>query len=802
MKHTIPCPLFLGGMLLSASLVTAEAHAQTLGEIVVYGYKDQQSLKDTPVSVSVLSADYVEGRRFQTLEQITAFQPGVDISKNSGASKVFVRGIGSQGNAGLDQSAATFIDGVYFGRSRSNKAALVDLKQVEILKGPQSLHLGVNSSAGAFIITTQPASLEGSVGYAEISGGNYGELAGRLAYNWKVAETFAIRGVVSADRSDGFWEMIDPLTGEVTSEETGGDSQLYRVSALWQPTDAFQASLKAERQSIDRDNPFAWQPSGCDNLFGLGLSTQADLDAFWAATGSTQASPLGLPFSCEEGFLDNEFDERSPAAPFNSSAFEGEYLQLNLNWDLGSVGVSSTTAAYDNDYGFEGNDVTHGAPGVSRFLFAQDDYRQVSQEFRLASQYEGNLQWLIGAYWHAGEIDFETGDSDSRNTRNPQFIRTAATQDETFVSVFSKVDWSFNPAFDLEAGLRWTRIEKTFSGIDERIRNNTVAMNQRALFAETLANDVTGDPSGFTAFGRQVRNEFTDEARSFSDVLPTVVLTYTPNEWISAYYRWSEGYKAGGFNFRLNGLDDTTLDFEAETVSAHEVGLRIDWVERKLTLAAALFISDYDDLQQNSNRGDDGVISAAVIRNAAAASSDGIEIELNWQPIEVLNLNWSATFLDAQYDDFQGADCTRFQSVVSRTDVAAQFGAERLNNRCSQDLSGSRLAHAPEFSQRAALTYSPALFEGFYTDGTFEWFYSDGFFTSPQADPLRRQGAFHKINARFSLSPTSDRWAVDVIATNLTNELTARQLGQDEDAAVSGLVDDPRRVGVRLRYNF
>ncbi|MEO1029472.1 MAG: TonB-dependent receptor, partial [Pseudomonadota bacterium] len=451
---------------------------------------------------------------------------------------------------------------------------------------------------------------------------------------------------------------------------------------------------------------------------------------------------------------------------------------------------------------FEGNDVTHGAPGVDRFLFARDDYRQVSQEVRLASQYDGNLQWLIGGYWHAGEIDFETGDSDRRNARNPQFIRTAATQNETIISAFAKVDWEFNPAWLVEAGLRWTRVEKTFSGIDERIRNQNVAPDQRALFAQTLTNDVSGNPAAFSEFGRQIRNEFVGEERNFSDVLPSVAITFQPNDRISTYYRWSEGYKAGGFNFRLNGLDDTTLDFDAETVSAHELGLKIDWYERNLTLAAVLFVSDYDGLQQNSNRGDDGVISAAVIRNAAAASSDGIEIELAWQPIETLGLNWSATFLDAQYDDFQGADCTRFQSVVSRTDVAALFGAERLNNRCSQDLSGGRLAHAPEFSQRAALTYSPAISDRFNVDGTFEWFYSDGFFTSPQADPLRRQSSFHKINARLSFAPVSGRWAIDVIATNLTNELTARQLGQDEDAAVSGLVDDPRRVGVRLRYNF
>lgn len=788
--------------LFAAASLAPGASAQRLDEIVIYGQKDERALKDAPISVSVLSAAYLEDRRFQTLEQITAFEPGVDVSKNSGASKVFVRGIGSQGNAGLDQSAATFIDGIYFGRSRSNKAALIDVEQVEILKGPQSVHLGVNSSAGAFVVQTRAASLAASEGFADLQVGNYGEIGGTLAYNLAATDTFALRGVVSADRSSGFWDIVDPVTGELLSNNTGGNSQLYRLSAVWQPIPSFEVRTKLEKQRIDRDNPFAWQPSGCDNLFGLGLSTQAELDAFWAATGSTEVSPLGLPFSCEPDFADNVFDENTPVAPFGTSLFDAEYASVELNWDLGPVLFTSLTGAYDTDFGFEGNDLTHGNPNESRLFWSQDDNRQVSQELRLISQYDGPIQWLAGAYWHSGRIDYETGDADQRNPRNPQFIRTEAAQDETIVSVFGKADWQVTPTLLIDGGLRWTRVEKLFSGVDERIRQNTVTQPQRADFLQTLQTDLTGNPAAYTAFGRQVRGEFTDEERSFSDVLPSIALIYTPDERINLYYRWSEGYKAGGFNFRLNGLDETTLDFDAETVSAHEIGVKLDWIEQNLSVAAALFVSDYDGLQQNSNRGDDGVISAAVIRNAAAASSDGIEISVNWSPIEQVTLDWAATWLDAQFDDFQGADCTRFQSVVSRTDVAAQFGAERLNNRCSQDLSGARLAHAPEFSSRAALIWQPRLFDGFDTDTSIEWFYSDGFFTSPQADPLRRQAAFHKLNARLGIAPTSGRWSFDVILTNLTNELTARQLGQDDDAAVSGLVDDPRRIGARLRVRF
>jgi len=221
---------------------------------------------------SVLSADYLDQRQYQTLEQVSATQPGLTISKNSNASKIFLRGIGSQGNAGMEQSAATFIDGVYHGRSRSTKAALVDLEQVEILKGPQSIHLGVNSSAGAISIKTRGAALDETKGYLETNFDDYGEFGVTAAYNLAVTNEFAVRAVINADTSGGFWDMVDPVSGDVISTDTGHESELYRLSGLWQPSQNFQARLKTEKQVIDRENPYAWQPGRCAFLAKYGFS--------------------------------------------------------------------------------------------------------------------------------------------------------------------------------------------------------------------------------------------------------------------------------------------------------------------------------------------------------------------------------------------------------------------------------------------------------------------------------------------------------------------------------------------------
>jgi outer membrane receptor protein involved in Fe transport len=614
-------------------------------------------------------------------------------------------------------------------------------------------------------------------------------------------DQFAVRAVVDWSTLDGYWDMVDPGTGDVLATGGGRDSVLTRLSARWQPGEKFQADFKFEYQEIERDNPYAWQPGRCGNLYGLGLSTQAELDQFWADTGSADPSPLSLPFTCGSTFVDSVFDSRSPAAPFNTSDFESMEGLARLAWELGETELVSTTAYFDMDFAFAGNDLTHGAPG-NRPLWLADGTYQWSQELRLTSNSPGPFEWLIGVYWQSGDVAYQTGDADGRNPMNPQFIRTEASQDDRTTSMFGSISRTFNERWTAGVGLRWTETEKTFSGVDERIRSNTITPAERPVFAAQVFSDTSGDPSAYSAYERQIRGQFSNESRTFDDTAPSFNLQYQAREDLLAYYTWTTGQKSGGFNFRLNGLDASTLTYEAETVKAHELGVKGLFLEGRLRLGAAIFVSDYEDLQQNSNRGDGGVISAAVIRNAAEASSDGVELDIAWQLSDSFRVDLSATWLDAKFDSYQGADCTRLQSVVSTTDVASLFGAQRDGNRCSQDLSGGKLAHAPDFAGRLGISHQFVASRGWTVNSGIEWFYSDEFFTSPHADRLRLQPSFSKINARVDFGDRSNRWSLALIANNVTDELAARQLGQDQDAAVSGLVDDPRRIIFELLYAF
>src|SRR5882757_2611627 len=126
------------------------------GDIIVTAQRRPERLQDVPISASVISGDDLEKKNTTTLEQLTAETPAVVVTKGGAANRLSIRGIGSGDNNPLfEQSVATFIDGVYYGRSRSSGAAFLDLARVEILKGPQSVYFGNNSIAGVLNIVSR-----------------------------------------------------------------------------------------------------------------------------------------------------------------------------------------------------------------------------------------------------------------------------------------------------------------------------------------------------------------------------------------------------------------------------------------------------------------------------------------------------------------------------------------------------------------------------------------------------------------------------------------------------------------------
>ena len=837
-RQQLLAPLFLSksiSLSITLALSTTAAHAaeSTQDEsnhwetIEVYAQRSPQQKLKVPVSLELIKGETIAAMGSLSLEETMQILPGVFAGPNSSASKLFIRGIGSQGNAGMDQTVAVFVDNVYYSRSRAIKGSLFDIEQLEVLKGPQPLHYGMNTTAGLFSVHTREASLNNESGYGSINWGDNQTLGLEFAQDIQISEKLALRPAVRIQNSDGYWDMVDSLNGQVTSD-SATEEHFLRLNGLYQANEQLSFHLKLESQQQDRDNPYAWQPGGCSNLYGLGFSNQQELNQFWQSTGSTEPNPLKVPFTCRQSFSDNQFDQDSPASPFNRSSLQQDNLTLQTTWQKDKLNIELITAWLDNEFSFSGNDLSHGS-NFQRIFWSQDNIKQISQEVRINREIGEQLTWLSGFYWHRNEVIYGTNDVDARRQNREQVSLSDASQTEKQLSIYSSLNWQLSEHWSLQPGLRWNQTEKNFDGLDFLYNGQLQTPETQDAFLTQLKADVSAHPDNYSNYRRRLRSEFREQSLSFNALMPSISLMWQAHTDTMLYYKWQKGVKSGGFNFRLNNLSEDALVYDQEQVYAHELGVRSLLFNKSLTLEASVFFSDYRDLQQNSNFGEDGIIGGSRIRNVAQASSDGLELDISWHVNDALSLQAQATWLNAKFDNYRGADCTRLQSVVSASDVASLFGAQRTqqNNSngqggsggqgnsggqggsggqgssggaCFQDLSGAALPLAPEFTSLIGLNYEFSVGHGMQVAARVDWIYSDGFFTSPHADSLRRQGNFNKINGNITLS--KDNWQLSLNINNLTNKMTSSQLGQDGNAAVSALLDPPRYWLLRGSYLF
>ena len=147
-----------GGTLLSGLSQAQDAPSRPmLEEVVVTATKRLESLQDIPISVNAVSAEKMAEAGIDRIENLAPYVPNLSMAENGIGTAIYIRGIGSGINAGFEQSASMYVDGVYYGRPQLSRAPFLDLERVEVVRGPQPILFGKNSIAGAIsMITAKP----------------------------------------------------------------------------------------------------------------------------------------------------------------------------------------------------------------------------------------------------------------------------------------------------------------------------------------------------------------------------------------------------------------------------------------------------------------------------------------------------------------------------------------------------------------------------------------------------------------------------------------------------------------------
>ena len=802
-KHSMTClgaaQLLVAGTVLAndaADLATtAVTDTARLQEVVVTATRREESLQDVPVSVNAVSGAELQQNAVVRLQDLQL--PSLTVQETGIGNNIFIRGIGSGINPGFEQSAGTYVDGVYRGRGQQSRAPMLDVSRLEILRGPQTTLFGKNSVAGAINVTTARPThdMEGYVNAA------YDFDLGEQQYEAAVSGplTDRVRGRVS-----GRWVDSDGFVKNLTlgRDEPHRKDRSLRGQLQVDVTDNLTATLKAETGSFDRSG----------RTLEVMNETPAATGPFTGYTYSQiLVGALGQPASV----LNNTLDYQRSGNDDTSRNDSEEYV-LTLDWLLGEHTLTSISAfstyEFDEhcDCDFTGANIFNVALG--------EKFDQFSQEIRLASPVGNTIDYLVGGYFDDTSLKYRDSiqvNSTSVlvpliNARLPgagTMIGDTGTprvfeQDATSWSLFARLTWNASDDLRVNVGARYADEQKDAS------RDLTIA----AIDGSPLA----GAPAVIApiVYGSvfNVRAHSLDGERSESHVMPSMSVQYDLTDDVMGYASYTEGFKSGGYDARSNNPTSPpatvctalgvpagcvpatgvgTFEFKEEKSQSYELGLKSRFANDTAEVNVAYFFTDFTNLQVSTF---DGVLGFNV-RNAGAAEVQGVELDARWAVLDNLTLRGSVVWTDFEYQNFIG-QCYTGQ---------APDAPDGIN--C--DYAGKTNQYVPELASNLALDFSMPVGAALRFGSTLELVYSDDYYPQATLDPSTVQDAFAKVNLRLSIGDAAGRWELAVLGRNLTDEtvtanvtdmpLASRTFGAPSYGA---FVEPPRSVAVQGTVRF
>ena len=791
-KWTLRVALLVGGSALCAAAGTASAQpapadqaqaaplagAGGLEEVIVTARKRQENVQNVPVAITAISGAEMQRKDLTSLESIAASTPQLVVVRGSSGSgaDLSLRGIGSNFTSiGIEQSVAVNIDGVYYGQGRIINEGFFDMRQVEILKGPQALFFGKNATAGVISFTSNDPGDQfeamGRLGYETTAQQVIGEGYVSGPINDKVGLRLALRGT---DMSGGYVQNEAPARTYTTLDVAHGFAAtnhadpaperdepqegdlVGRLTGRFTPTDALTVTLKA---AFDR---YRVLNATWNNIL------------FYCPQGSAQVNPGQ---SCNRNWVQQNNNVPADVAATNPilGKHGGQLYQdndsyaftSNVAYNLDNVSLSWVSGYQHFENYFLGDYDDTGTPsGV--WGAERSAYHAFSTEARAQTTFDGPLNAMVGFYYQNTQLDFNQdvlfpgGLSNSLAPLANRYVtleKLSQTDGDTYAG-FAQAIWKFLPDFELTAGLRYTHETKD------------------SFFVQPY---VVG-PYSTAAGGPFVQGKYLLANQGFNNLVPEATVSWKPEENLTVYAAYKEGFKSGGFSgsaLYSAGTTVSDLAFGPERVRGYEVGAKSTWLNGRLRLDGNLFTYRYTGLQVD-------FFDASKIQyqtfNAGSATTQGAEVNVEWAPKEVegLILHANANYDLSTYGSFNDAPCydgqtpaqgcnvTRFTNPVSNLLGArpCRVGVEVCN---AQNLSGSPTALAPRWTMSLQADYDFPIQNNLVVGLSGSVKYSGAYKLSAINIPVDTQPGYATFDARISLGSDDDRWQVALIGKNLTN---------------------------------
>ena len=370
--------------------------------IIVTASKREQTLQETPISVSVTTGETLENAQIRDVLDLQTVTPSLRVSQlqTSSASTFIIRGFGNgDNNFGIEPSVGVFIDGVFRSRSAAALGDLPNVQRIEVLNGPQSTLFGKNASAGVISVVTREPQFEFG-GSVEAVYGNFNTMVLKGDLTGPLSDTVAWSVDGNYQRRDGYADIVN-----LDEEQNDRDRYSVRGQLLFEPTSDFRARAIVDYSKID------------EICCQVGALVNGPTAAGIAAVGGQIADPADF----------YEYNAFLNVVPTNEVENYGASLQMDYN--AGPIAFTSITAYRELRNSFL-SDIDYSSADIANERRAQE-VDTFTQEVRITSDFDGPINFLLGGYYFDEKISQDSSIENGADIRN--FFEILAGQDPVAV---------------------------------------------------------------------------------------------------------------------------------------------------------------------------------------------------------------------------------------------------------------------------------------------------------------------------------------------------------------------------------
>ena len=756
----------------------AEANSIALDEVVVTARKKEESLQNAPIAVTAITAEDVDNRQIKSIDDVAKFAPGFVFSKAFGrsAERPVVRGLGSvlAGTApGLESGTSYFVDGVYY-PSDIQSLDLGDLKQVEVIRGPQSALYGRNTYAGAINFITRNPSKELEAKVA--ANADKDERRASLRVEGPLTENIGAALSARYYKFDGQW--TNQLTGRIIGSE---QSNSIQGTLFARAGDNVAIRLRAVHdEDNDGTRPLFFQSGELNNCYPGTRSLASFQDNITPSTNNNQyfcgtikpgiielndapvTQPIipvpGFPLTASlnaaqaaaSGLQAGSLYSTQKAMPISGVIRNLSFGMGTVDWDIGGSGYKLTLdGGIRSEKRFTGSDSDHSAlnifpapvngvqnlaNGAASDLTKIDD---VTMELKVASPQNQKLRWLAGLYHYEQDVNTYVVDFYSLLGQKEPWRQL----DIYNRALFGSLEYDFTDTISGTAELR--RAEEVVGLYDRAQTRNA-------------------DTPGASNFGAKTK---------FTSTTPRVTLNWKITPDFMAYAVFAKGNKPGGFNGSvaiINGYNDNAT-FNPEETTAYELGFKADWFERRVSTAVAFYRNKIKDMQlttpiQNANSG----AVTSIVTNQGSGTSQGVEVDVQFKATRNLKLGLQYALADTKFTE--GCDDFQYQLTSGGAAFIARAPAASANytGRGTCSIVGNPFPLVAKNTGSLTADYERPAFGG--GDRSFYW-NSDLRFEDKKPVQVHNNpwtGSATLLGMRLGFK--TDKWRLGIYGRNLTNE--------------------------------